>query len=179
MSRTDANSQHYKVGIVTEVHGDSLYATDTKGVVRQLSIGSNVFSDDKIESREGSSMIVQTSNGQSINIPEDVYDQMLSSAITKELSKSLDTLKESQEDSSTDPTSHNDNSAQDYAQNAAESAVNTLKLSDIVSVDEKNNQSGETLGITFSSYDYALLSPHIAEYSTDNLEDYSPILHAG
>lgn len=166
MSKTHTDSQHYKVGIVTEVHGDSLYATDIHGEIRQLTVGSTIFSDDKIESRDGSSMVVQASNGQSINIPEDVYDQMLSSAITKELSTAFDAVKDAQTDSSTEPHSNNVEIIEQHTQS------DTLKLNDLLSSDESNS----TL---FSSHEIAVLSTHIAEYTPYYDNDLCHFLYGG
>lgn len=173
MSKTHTDSQHYKVGIVTEVHGESLYATDTNGEIRQLTVGSTIFSDDKIESRDGSSMIVQASNGQSINIPEDVYDQMLSSAITKELSTAFDAVKDAQTDSSTEPHSNNVEIIEQHTQNdISDFNSDTLKLNDLLSSDENHL----TL---FSSREMAVLSTHIADYTPPYDNDLCHFLYGG
>jgi hypothetical protein len=143
---------------VTEVHGESLYATDPHGNIRQLSVGSNLYSDDKIESHEGSSMIVQASNGQTINIPEDVYDEMLSNAISKELSSALNPEHESSSHSNTKPHTQL-NSPDENAQNNmimqcsdVVASTNVLKASDIFTSD-----TNTSLTHPLSSHDFAQL----------------------
>ncbi len=177
MSKKVANSQHYKVGIVTDAQGESLFATNPQGEVRRLSTGSAVYSDDKIESHDGSSMVIQASNGQTINIPEDVYDQMLSSAITKELSTSLNGLQESQDKDTSEPHSNNQSSQPtDHSLNTVETPQGSfLYLNDVLCSEESHSLDAwlNSPTTTFSYYDLAELSSQQYDFSDYQMMDLS------
>lgn len=161
MSKKVANSQHYKVGIVTEVQGESLFATSPEGEVRRLSTGSTVYSDDKIESRDGSSMVIQASNGQTINIPEDIYDQMLSTAITKELSTTLNGLHDSQTNDAEPHSNNQSTQPKGQSLNSIETAPGaSLDLNDVLcSEDSHSIDIGlNSNALTFSYQDLAELT---------------------
>lgn len=172
MSKKVANSQHYKVGIVTEVQGESLFATNPEGEIRRLSTGSAVYSDDKIESRDGSSMIIQASNGQTINIPEDIYDQMLSTAITKELSTTLNGLHDSQTKDSEPHSNNQSTQPKGQSLNSIETSPGaSLDLNDVLCSDDYHSiDIGLNSNVlTFSYQDLAELSSQQYDFSDDQM----------